>query len=145
METILPTLAVGIAVFAFVAGIATYMYFFRLWFKALLAGTPIPIFALLRIPFKRIHPVRMVDYYIEATKAELNISLNELESVYLEDGNVGRALQTVLEAKEAGQTLTLADASKRHFHDEESTDIMQSNSQAIAAPQQGEAQRHLGN
>ena len=97
-ETILPVLVVGIAVFTFVAGIATYMYFFRLWFKAHLAGAPISVFVLLRMPFKRIHPVRMVDYYIEATKAELNISLNELESVYLEDGNVGRALQTVMEA-----------------------------------------------
>ena len=145
METIVPVLVVGIAVFAFAASIATYMYFFRLWFKALLAGTPIPVFALLRMPFKRVHPVRMVNYYIEATKAELGISLNELESVYSKDGNVGQALQDVMEAKEAGQTLSLTEASERHFRDDESTEIMQSNSQSFAARQQGEAQRRLGN
>ena len=145
METIVPVLVVGIAVFAFAASIATYMYFFRLWFKALLAGTPIPVFALLRMPFKRIHPVRMVNYYIEATKAELGISLNELESVYSKDGNVGQALQDVMEAKEAGQTLSLTEASERQLRDDESTEIMQSNSQSFAARQQGEAQRRLGN
>ncbi len=144
METILTVLAVGIAVFAFAACIATYMYFFRLWFKAHLKGAPISVFALLRMPFKKIHPVRMVNHYIEATKAELGISLNELESVYLKDGNVECALQTVMEAKKAGQTLTLAGASERHFRNEISTE-MQSNSQAFAARQQGEAQRRREN
>ena len=91
-ETILPVLVVGIAVFAFVAGIATYMYFFRLGFKAHLAGTPIPVFARLRMPFKRVHPVRRVDFYIQATKAKLDIALDELGSVYLKNGNVERVL-----------------------------------------------------
>ena len=145
METIVPVLVVGIAVFAFAASIATYMYFSRLWIKAHMAGAPVPLFALLRMPFKRVHPERMVNYYIEATKAELGISLNELESVYSKDGNVGQALQDVMEAKEAGQTLSLTEASERQLRDDESTEIMQSNSQSFAARQQGEAQRRLGN
>lgn len=144
-ESILTILGVGVAVFVFAMSIGTYMYFFRLWFKGHLAGTPIGVFALLRMPLKRIHPVRMVNYYIEATKAELGISLNELESVYLKNGNVERALQAVLEAKEAGQTLSLAEASERYIQEESSIENLQSNSQAYAARQQGEAQRGLGN
>ena len=138
-------LGLGMAVFLFAAGIGTYMYFFRLWFKGHLAGTPIPLFALLRMPLKRIHPVRMVNYYIEATKAELDISLDELESVYLKNGNVERALQAVMEAKEAGQTLSLAEASERQLRTKGSTENLKLNPLAYAARRQGEAQHRLGN
>lgn len=137
-------LGTGMAVFLFAAGIGTYMYFFRLWFKGHLAGTPIPLFALLRMPLKRIHPARMVNYYIEATKAELGIPLDELESVYLKNGNVERALQAVMEAKEASQTLSLAEASEKHLRTEASTENLKSNSQAYAARQQSETQRTPG-
>ncbi len=59
----------AVVVTVIVTSIAVYIYFFRLWFQTYMAGAPIPVFTLIRMPFRQMVPGHMVRYYVQVAKA----------------------------------------------------------------------------
>ena len=59
-----------------------------LWITAFFSGIKIKISTLIGMRLRRVAPSRFVNPLIKATKAGLDIDINELEAHYLAGGNV---------------------------------------------------------
>lgn len=81
-----------------------------LWIRARASGVPLTIIMLIGMRLRRISPHRLVDALITATKAGLNISLNQLEKHFLAGGNVERVVKALISAQQAGIKLPFEQA-----------------------------------
>ena len=77
-----------------------------LWISALAAGVKIGIFTLVGMRLRRVIPARVVNPLVKATKAGLNVSINQLESHYLAGGNVDRVVNALIAAHRANIDLS---------------------------------------
>ena len=82
----------------------------RLWMRAALAGAPIPLVSLLGMRLRQSRAGDIVDAYIVARKAEVDVSVDELEMHSLAGGNVLRLVAALAAAAEAGIPLNFRDA-----------------------------------
>ena len=76
-----------------IAVVLLFIIFFRyvpigLWIRARASGVPLTIFSLIGMRLRRISPSRLVDSMITASKAGLNITINQLEKHLLAGGNL---------------------------------------------------------
>jgi len=95
-------LTLGIAV----AIIILLMLFFTfvpvgLWITAFFAGVRVKISTLIGMRLRRVIPSRIVNPMIKATKAGLNIDIDELEAHYLAGGNVNTLVDALIAAQRA--------------------------------------------
>lgn len=81
-----------------------------LWIRARASGVPLTIIMLIGMRLRRISPHRLVDALITATKAGLNINLNQLEKHFLAGGNVERVVKALISAQQAGIKLPFEQA-----------------------------------
>ncbi len=81
-----------------------------LWIRARASGVPLTIIMLIGMRLRRISPHRLVDALITATKAGLDISLNQLEKHFLAGGNIERVVKALISAQQAGIKLTFEQA-----------------------------------
>ena len=72
-----------------------------LWIAALAARVPIGIFTLVGMRLRRVVPKRIVDPLIKASKAGLDVTVNQLEAHYLAGGNVDRVVNALIAAQRA--------------------------------------------
>lgn len=72
-----------------------------LWISAKAAGAKIGIINLVGMRIRRVIPSRIVNPLIKATKAGLDINVNQLESHYLAGGNVDRVINALIAAQRA--------------------------------------------
>ncbi len=72
-----------------------------LWFSALMSGVHINIFNLVGMKFRRVSPRRIVPPMIKARKAGINVTMNELETLYMAGGNVDRVVDALIAAQSA--------------------------------------------
>lgn len=72
-----------------------------LWISALASGVRIGIITLVAMRLRRVIPSRIVNPMIKATKAGLDISINQLESHFLAGGNVDRVVNALIAAHRA--------------------------------------------
>ncbi|NLY39280.1 MAG: flotillin-like protein FloA [Firmicutes bacterium] len=72
-----------------------------LWISALAARVPVGIFALIGMRLRRVVPVKIVAPLIKATKAGLDLNVNQLEGHYLAGGNVDRVVNALIAAQRA--------------------------------------------
>ena len=72
-----------------------------LWIAARFSGAPVGIFDLVAMRLRRVSPSRVVEPLINAVKAGLNISSDELESHYLAGGNVTAVVNALISASKA--------------------------------------------
>lgn len=77
-----------------------------LWISALAAGVKIGIFTLVGMRLRRVIPARVVNPLVKATKAGLDVSINQLESHYLAGGNVDRVVNALIAAHRANIDLS---------------------------------------
>ena len=70
-----------------------------LWFSALMSGVHINIFNLVGMKFRRVSPRRIVPPMIKARKAGINVSMNELETLYMAGRNVLEAVKMSVNPK----------------------------------------------
>ncbi len=82
-----------------------YLVPMGLWFKALVSGVPTSLIQLMFMRFRKVPPSVIVDNMINATKAGLKLSQNELESHYLAGGNVDSVVQALISAYKANMNL----------------------------------------
>ena len=81
-----------------------------LWIRARSSGVPLTIVMLIGMRLRRISPPRLVDALITATKAGLDINLNQLEKHFLAGGNIERVVKALISAQQAGIKLPFEQA-----------------------------------
>lgn len=94
--------ALGIA--AFVIFIVV-MSFFSVWLRAWLAGAPVSMFNLVAMRLRQVPYGVMVDARIRATKAGIQLSIDDIEAQYLAGGNVIACVHALIAAQKAGIAL----------------------------------------
>ncbi|WP_010491818.1 flotillin-like protein FloA [Paenibacillus elgii] len=72
-----------------------------LWISALASGVRISIITLVAMRLRRVIPSRIVNPMIKATKAGLDLTINQLESHFLAGGNVDRVVNALIAAHRA--------------------------------------------
>ena len=72
-----------------------------LWISAAASGVKISIFSLVGMRFRRINPSKIVLPMIKATKAGLDVNMNELEAHLLAGGSVDRVVDSLIAAQSA--------------------------------------------
>ncbi|MEC0214036.1 flotillin-like protein FloA [Paenibacillus ehimensis] len=99
------TSLISIFLLAAVAIIALSVFFtfvpVMLWISALASGVRIGIITLVAMRLRRVIPSRIVNPMIKATKAGLDLTINQLESHFLAGGNVDRVVNALIAAHRA--------------------------------------------
>ena len=72
-----------------------------LWITAFFSGVKVKISNLIGMRLRRVVPSKIVNPMIKATKAGLNININELEAHYLAGGNVNVLIDALIAAQRA--------------------------------------------
>lgn len=78
----------------------------RLWISALASNTKISIFSLIGMRLRRVKPNSIVQPLIKATKANLDITVGQLESHYLSGGDVNNIVNALIAAQRANLDLS---------------------------------------
>lgn len=102
----------GIVILAVVLLVAVFFRYvpLGLWIRARSSGVPLTIGMLIGMRLRRISPHRLVDTLITASKAGLNISINQLEKHFLAGGNIERVIKAQISAQQAGIPLQFEQA-----------------------------------
>ncbi|MCL2844150.1 MAG: flotillin-like protein FloA [Chitinivibrionia bacterium] len=98
------TLVVGI--FLFIMFIVFVGSPFALWFQAIVSSANVGLLNIVFMRFRKVPAKLIVDAMITATKANLQITSDQLEAHYLAGGNVIRVIQALVAASKAGIPLT---------------------------------------
>ena len=92
-------------IIAFVLIIVLIMFFrffpIGLWISAAASGVHISIFSMVGMRLRRINPSKVVLPMIKATKAGLQVNMNELEAHLLAGGSVDRVVDALIAAQSA--------------------------------------------
>lgn len=105
-SVLLPTIAIiatFLAVFFSIVPVGLYI-------TALSSGVHVRIISLIGMRLRRVRPSRIVLPLIKATKANLDLSLNQLESHFLSGGNVDRVVNALIASHRAKIPLTYEQA-----------------------------------
>ncbi len=107
-----PALWVGLGVFAVILLLVIFTYFIpvRLWIEAQFAGVHVSISTLIGMRLRNVPPTRIVLPQITATKAGLDLDIEEIEAHYLAKGNVQLVVNALVSASKAGIELPFARA-----------------------------------
>jgi uncharacterized protein YqfA (UPF0365 family) len=73
-----------------------------LWISSLAANVRVSIFNLVGMRLRRVSPAKIVLPLIKATKAGLNLSVNQLEAHYLAGGNIDGVVNALIASERAG-------------------------------------------
>ena len=98
---------------AAVAAISMFFHFVPvgLWITAAASGVRLKFGTLFGMRFRKVDPRQIVFPLIAATKAGLQLGVNELEALYLSQGKVDRVVSALISADKAGIGLTFKQAS----------------------------------
>ncbi|HOP55476.1 MAG TPA: flotillin-like protein FloA [bacterium] len=81
-----------------------------LWISAIAASVKVTIVTLIGMRLRRVPPHKIVLPLIKATKAGLDLNINQLEAHYLAGGNVDRVVDAIIAAERAGIPLNFTRA-----------------------------------
>lgn len=97
---------VGIIILIGVIGLFIVLFFsfvpIGLWISSLAANVRVSIFNLVGMRLRRVIPSKIVLPLIKATKAGLNLSVNQLEAHYLAGGNIDGVVNALIASERAG-------------------------------------------
>lgn len=86
--------------------ICIFLYFFKVWIRALASGARVSIGSLIGMKLRKVSPLVIVDARIMAVKAGLDVSSNDLETHFLAGGNVNKVVRALIAADKANIELT---------------------------------------
>jgi uncharacterized protein YqfA (UPF0365 family) len=100
LETFLPLLIGLVIVVVFVL---LFLYFVPvgLWITAIFSGVRVGLGTLIGMRLRKVQPGDIVRPHISATKAGLELDVNQMEAHYLAGGNVGRVVTALISADRA--------------------------------------------
>ncbi|MFK7788969.1 MAG: flotillin-like protein FloA [Phycisphaeraceae bacterium] len=101
LGTIIVAVVIVIALIICVVLFAIISKFFNLWLQARVSGAPVSFFDLIGMWFRKVNPKTIVIARIQATKAGLSVSTNQLETHMLSRGNVQRVVNALIAADRA--------------------------------------------
>jgi len=81
--------------------LAVFLYFFKLWVRAIMSGARVSLFNLVGMKLRRVPPNLIVDARIRLVKAGISLSTNALEAHYLAGGDVKRVVLALIAAEKA--------------------------------------------
>jgi len=84
--------------------------FFQLWLQALLSGARVSLVNLIGMRLRKVNPNVIVLSRINAVKAGLSLSIEELEAHYLASGNVPQVVKALIAASKANIDLSFKQA-----------------------------------
>ena len=97
---------IGLIVLIGVIGLLIVLFFVfvpvGLWISSLAANVKVSIFNLVGMRLRRVVPSKIVIPLIKATKAGLNVNVNQLEAHYLAGGNIDSVVDALIAAERAG-------------------------------------------
>lgn len=106
---------VGQIVLLCVLGLLVVLFFVfvpvGLWISAVAANVKVGIFNLVGMRLRRVAPAKIVFPLIKATKAGLEVKVNQLVAHYLAGGDVDRVVNALIAAQRAGMDLSFEKAS----------------------------------
>jgi uncharacterized protein YqfA (UPF0365 family) len=76
-----------------------------LWISAYAAGVHVGIFTLVGMRLRRVVPIKIILPLIKASKAGLDVNVNQLEAHYLAGGNVDKVINALIAAHRADMNL----------------------------------------
>lgn len=103
-------LSVGGAVV--LAGIIVFLCMvpLRLWFRAMVSHAHVPMGKLIGMKLRKVDVTKIVLTYITAKKAGLTITLDELETHYMANGDIERVVKALVSAHSANMDLSVQTA-----------------------------------
>ena len=101
MGPILLALVIVIALIVVLVLFFILQKFFNLWLQAKVSNAPVSFSDLVGMWFRKVNPNTIVISRIQAVKAGLDISANQLETHYLSRGNVPRVINALIAADRA--------------------------------------------
>ncbi len=112
---------------------------FKLWLQSIFSNAPVSLVTIILMPLRKINPGLIVNTYIFGKKAGLSVSVPELETHYLAQGNVARVIQALVSADKANIDLdfkkaTAIDLAGRDILDAINTSV---NPKVIDVPKEG--------
>jgi uncharacterized protein YqfA (UPF0365 family) len=107
--TSVPIIILAVIVIVFLIFITSFIPI-GLWITALAANVKVGIFDLIAMRLRRVPPKAIVEPQINATKAGLNLSLDNLEAHYLAGGQVGSVVSALIAADKANIELQFTQA-----------------------------------
>ena len=82
-----------------------------LWISAIASGVRVGILDLIGMRLRRVYPAKIVMPMIKATKAGLNLTVNQLEAHLLAGGDVDAVVNALIAAERAGMNISFEQAS----------------------------------
>ena len=101
---VLVLMLIIVLVIVFIAVFLTFIPV-GLWISAFAAGVHVGIFTLIGMRLRRVAPSRIILPLIKASKAGLDVSVNQLEAHYLAGGNVDKVVNALIAAHRANMDL----------------------------------------
>lgn len=96
----------GVLILIGIIGLLIILFFcfvpVGLWISALASNVKVGIFNLVGMKLRRVKPSRIILPQIKATKAGIELHVNQLEAHYLAGGNVDRVVDALIAAERAG-------------------------------------------
>ena len=99
-------------VVAIILGCSAYLYYGRIWFRAKVKGHPVPLGQLVRMTFQGVSAFSVVNAYVDAKLAGLDVGLDELQSLDRARGRVRKVVRAMIAAREAGTEVSFGRASE---------------------------------
>jgi uncharacterized protein YqfA (UPF0365 family) len=95
------TLVIGIVVIIVLIVVFLYFIPLNLWFTAVVSGVKVGILQLILMRIRKVPPALIVNALINATKAGLKLTANEMETHYMAGGNVNTVIKALISADKA--------------------------------------------
>lgn len=96
---------------AIIVGIIVFLWLFfyfipvNLWFTAVVSGVKVSILQLILMRIRKVPPALVVNALINATKAGLKVTVNDVETHYMAGGNVDNVIRALISADKANMPL----------------------------------------
>ena len=101
-----------VLIFGAVVLLVIFLYFVpvNLWITAIFSGVKVGLFELVFMRIRKVPPGLIVNQLITATKADVPVTLSDLETHYLASGNVPSVIKALVSADKANIELTFKQA-----------------------------------
>jgi uncharacterized protein YqfA (UPF0365 family) len=101
-----------VLIFGAVVLLVIFLYFVpvNLWITAIFSGVKVGLFELVFMRIRKVPPGLIVNQLITATKADVPVTLTDLETHYLASGNVPSVIKALVSADKANIDLTFKQA-----------------------------------
>jgi len=103
-------MAAGVVVTTIV-GCCAYLYYGRLMFRSRVRGCPVPLGRMVAMTFRGASAFSVVNAYIDAHSAGLEVTLDDLEALDRARGRAREVIRGMISAKKAGTEIDFERAS----------------------------------